>query len=149
MMRHAINWGPAGVGDTPIPGVGDFFLNPDSFPEFQDKADLDYISMSAVFTQGTAGGTSITVRLQTSFNGGLTWRDVACLQVLAVNADKACAIKKYIAAAVAAAASDGALAADTIVDGLFGDRWRLRVAIVGAYNADNKFRLNLVGLRSK
>lgn len=104
---------------------------------------FDYFSIQAFLQFGTAGGTSIDAFLQTTFDDGLTWQDVANLQVLAANVKRVAAVNKYIAAAAGLVASDGALAVNTVVNGLFGIKWRVKLVVVGAYHIDNIYRLHV------
>lgn len=90
-----------------------------------------------------AGGTSIKVYLQTSFDDGVTWWDVACHAFLVAALVKASALSNAVAAAVRTAAVDGTLADDTIFNGFFGLRWRLKVVTVGNYTGTSVFRVNI------
>lgn len=136
-----VAYGP--TSPTSIPAAGQLTFE-DEFLGFGQQ-EVDYITMQVFLDFVTAGGTSIDAFLQTSFDDGITWRDVANLQVLAADVVKVAAINKYIAAAVLTAASDGALAINTIVNGVFGSRWRVRLIIAGAYAADNIYRLHVSG----
>lgn len=82
-----------------------------------------------------SGGTSCDVYIQTSLDGGNSWIDIMQFHGLAAN--KTTVNKIDIATAVAAAyvPTDGSLTADTIKDGIFGDRVRAKAVIVGPYAA--------------
>lgn len=95
---------------------------------------IEYLTIQANLTY-TSGGTSIKVFLQTSFDGGTTWRDVACLAFLVASLNKLAAVNNEVAATVQAAISDKALADDTIVNGVMGGKWRLALVVVGTYVA--------------
>jgi hypothetical protein len=93
----------------------------------------DYIAIQSALTYGAAG-TSIKVFLQTTIDDGVTWRDVSCNAFLLVSANKLSVLNMFIAPATQSApASDGALADDTVVNGTMGDKWRLKIVIVGTY----------------
>lgn len=86
------------------------------------------------FTYGS-GGTSVDIYVQTSLDQGLTWVDVMDMQALLVTVRKVGAVNTYIAAAAPAAATDGSLAANTINNGILGDRIRVKMTVVGTYAA--------------
>src|SRR5215208_4353107 len=103
--------------------------------------EIDYIALQLVLGFTTAGGTTIKLYLQTSFDNGATWWDVICIFGGVATITKAAAIKRGIASAVRTAAVDGTLADDTIFDGFFGSKWRVKQVIAGAYAADNTFKI--------
>lgn len=78
------------------------------------------------------GGTSTKVFLQTSLDGGTTWIDVAQHAFLTTTASKVTGVKTAIARAVATP-TDGTLADDTVLDGLIGDRVRVKYIVAGTY----------------
>jgi len=95
----------------------------------------DYIALQAVFTYGS-GGTNATVYVQTSLDEGTIWIDVASFQFLLASATKISALSGAIApTAQAFAPTDGALAANTVVQGVFGDLWRTKLTTTGVYAA--------------
>jgi hypothetical protein len=82
----------------------------------------------------TAGTDSLTILVDTSFDGGATWLNVANLQVLGNGG----AVQKKVAtlapaAAVAATVTDATadLAANAVRPGVLGDQVRFRRAAVG------------------
>lgn len=85
-----------------------------------------------------SGGTSGKVFLQTSLDqadeGGVaggSWTDVACFAF--TTASEAWTFNLSAAAKAAFTPADGGLADDTIVDGILGDRWRLKIVTLGTY----------------
>lgn len=96
-------------------------------------------NVNALHVQGaltySSGGTTCKVYVQTSLDGGTTWIDVACLAFATATATKVSAVRTSIALAAATVPTDGTLADDTIVDGLYGDRVRVKVIVVGTYVA--------------
>jgi hypothetical protein len=140
MQLNVVQYG-TGRKDGVIPAAGTYTI---TVPfEAIGQEEISYIAMQAFLDFVGAGGTSIDAFLQTSIDNGAKWRDVMNLQVLAADVEKADAINKYIAATLVSAASDGALAANTKVNGLFGNKWRVKLIIVGAYAADNFYTLDL------
>jgi len=93
---------------------------------------LKYLSLQGTFAYGS-GGTTTKVYIQTTLDGGTTWRDIACLAFALASLKKFSAVSAAIALAAAQAVSDGALADDTILSGLFGDQWRAKYVVVGTY----------------
>ena len=93
---------------------------------------LLYLSAQATFAYGS-GGTTCKAFIQTSVDNGATWRDIACLAFTTASAKKTSAVSAFIALAAAVAVSDGALADDTIVNGLIGDLFRAKVVTTGTY----------------
>ena len=77
----------------------------------------------------TGGSPTLDVYVQKSLDGGATWQDVAAYRFTT-------AVKRLLALSQLApaptttqAASDGALASDTVVQGPFGDRLRVKYAV--------------------
>src|SRR5690349_21586759 len=86
-------------------------------------ADLD--GMTAVTLEFSliygSGGTSCFGVVQTSFDGGTTWRDIARADFTTAAAVKVCNLEGLLSKAVTVYA---ALNADTVNDGVLGDRLR-------------------------
>lgn len=81
----------------------------------------------------TSGGTTCKAFLQTSFDGGVTWCDIACMAFTTASLKKVGCISPVIAAAAPATPTDGTLADNTINNGLLGDRVRVKVISTGTY----------------
>lgn len=98
--------------------------------------DLDGLLAMAVqfrFVFGS-GGTSVKAYLQTSLDDGDTPVDIACVafgnassEVQAIN------LSSLTPKTTQVAPSDAALTDDTAVDGLLGDRFRVKIVVVGTY----------------
>ncbi len=102
-------------------------------------ADYDFLSaitsanIETLFTYGS-GGTSCKVYIQTSLDGGTTWFDIAQHAFTTASANKVSAITTNIApASQAFTPSDAALTDNTIIQGVLGDRYRLKIVSVGTY----------------
>lgn len=102
---------------TPIIGIG----------------GMDYLAVTGVFLYG-AGGTDAIARVQTSIDGGLSWIDIISLGFLTAASTKVSAVTTRIAPATQAAVyTDGSLAVNTIIQGVLGDRIRLKYVTTGTY----------------
>lgn len=80
-----------------------------------------------------SGGTSIKAYLQTSLDQGVTAIDVACFTFLTASAVKARNLSALTPKTTDVVPTDGALTDDTSVDGVLGDRFRLKIVSVGVY----------------
>lgn len=97
--------------------------------------DLDGMLAAAVqfrLAYGS-GGTSVKAYLQTSLDQGTTWVDVACFAATTVSAVKVYNLSALTPKTTAATPTDGSLTDDTSVDGILGDRLRVKVVSVGTY----------------
>lgn len=80
-----------------------------------------------------SGGTSIRAYLQTSIDQGTTWVDVACALFATASEVAIFNLSGLTPKTTQITPTDGALADDTCVDGVLGDRFRLKVVSVGTY----------------
>lgn len=80
-----------------------------------------------------AGGTSTKVFLQTSLDGGTTWVDIAQHAFLTTTANKVSAVKTNIAVTGGTTPTDGTLGDDALLDGILGDRIRVKYIVAGTY----------------
>jgi hypothetical protein len=95
--------------------------------------DASVLLMQAAFENGT-GGTTVKAYVQTSLDNGTTWHDVACFAFATTDVPKI--LHKVTAGATLTAATvptDGALADNTVKDGILGDQLRTKVVVVGTY----------------
>jgi hypothetical protein len=110
---------------------------------FRALEGLLYLGLQAKFTYGS-GGTTCKAYVQTSLDGGTTWRDVASFAFTTASAVKISAVNGSVAMAAAQGASDGALADDTILNGLLGDLWRVKVVSTGTYAGNTTIQVSAV-----
>ena len=100
--------------------------------------DLDgatAITLQARLIYGS-GGTSAKVYVQTSLDQGVSWIDVACFAFVGAGIPKVANLSGLTARPVLATMTDGALADDTVVDGILGDRLRARIITTGTYSGN-------------
>lgn len=108
--------------------------------------DVKHVCVQASFVRG-AGGTDVQTFIQTSLDGGLTWIDIMNLGFLVTTAVKVSAVHRDTALAAAITPGDGALAANSIVNGLLGDRLRVKAISTGTYTGVTTLRVFGVALR--
>jgi hypothetical protein len=100
--------------------------------------------VESVFTYA-ADGTTCKVYIQTSFDGGTTWVDVAQHAFTTSTASKLSAVNRGIApASQAATPTDGTLADNTILQGLLGDLLRVKVITTGTYSGTTHVAVHAV-----
>lgn len=110
-----------------------------------NAAPLSGLFLSSIiqfnFTYGS-GGTSGSFYAQTSFDGGVTWCDVANIGVTTASG-----IKIFNLSASAAAGpltpTDGSLTANTAVASFMGPIWRIKYTTVGTYAGSTSMRIDL------
>jgi hypothetical protein len=100
--------------------------------EFPVPCGAKTLAVLAKFVRA-AGGTTLDVFVQTSLDGGATWIDIMNLTFATTTASQLQAVKTDIAVAPTTVPADGALADDTILDGVLGDRVRVKQIVVGTY----------------
>lgn len=89
-------------------------------------------TISARLAYGS-GGTSVKAYVQTSLDQGTTWVDIACMTWTTSGSTKIVNLSGLTPKTTAATPTDGALSDDSAVDGILGDRLRLKVVSVGTY----------------
>lgn len=92
-------------------------------------AGMESVTIFADFEYGS-GGTSVLVYVQTSLNQSGDWIDIARIDFATADAQKTVNLSAAAAAAVAAVA---ALSNEGKVDGVLGDRLRVKVTTTGTY----------------
>lgn len=99
------------------------------------------LTLDATFTYGS-GGTSVRAYVQTSFDGGTSWMDVAALVFLLVNKRRLVNLRADSAVTTPATPTDGTLTDDTVVNGFLGEHWRVVVTSVGTYAGNTRLRID-------
>lgn len=90
------------------------------------------LTLQGNFTYGS-GGTTADAWVQTSFDGGATWTDIASFHFTTASARKVVNLSAATPVATQASPTDGALTANTAVDGLLGPLLRVKYASAGTY----------------
>jgi hypothetical protein len=90
---------------------------------------MSAVTLEAALAYGS-GGTTCAAVVQTSFDGGTTWRDVARFEFTTASAVKIANLQANGAKAIA---SYSALSTETVLDGVLGDRLRVVVTSTGTY----------------
>lgn len=90
------------------------------------------VALQINFTYGS-GGTSAKYYVQTSLDGGTTWVDIACFALTTSTARRVSVVHLATAVTANTTPSDGALTDNTILNGVIGDRFRVKRTTVGTY----------------
>jgi hypothetical protein len=94
-----------------------------------DLDGMTAVTLEASFQWGS-GGTSCSAVVQTSFDGGTIWRDIARFDFTTATAVKHCNLEGLLSKAVT---SYAVLASEGVYDGVLGDQLRAVVTSVGTY----------------
>lgn len=94
-------------------------------------AGVTYLLIQAVFAWGS-GGTTAKAYVQTSMDGTV-WNDIMSFAFTTAILTKQSAVTSAIALAAGVTPTDGSLADNTIVNGLLGDRLRIKYVTTGTY----------------
>ncbi len=108
--------------------------------------DVKHVGVQAVFVHA-AGGTDVQTFIQTSLDGGITFIDIMNLGFLVATATKVSAVHRDTALGPAITPGDGALTVNTILNGLLGDRLRVKVVSTGTYTGVTTLRVHGVAHR--
>lgn len=88
--------------------------------------------IKCTFTYGS-GGTSVDAYIQTSIDGGSTWMDVVHCSFTTSSLTNIYNLSSNTVHTTAVVPTDGALTANTSVDGIIGMMWRVKYVTVGTY----------------
>lgn len=114
-------------GDFPITTAGTVLSD-----VIEDLDGALAMTLSARLAYGS-GGTSVKAFVQSSLDNGATWFDVWCASFTTAGAHKVVNLSGLTPKTTAATPGDGALTDDTVVDGVLGDLFRVKVVTVGTY----------------
>jgi len=115
------------LGDIVIGAAGTYVGEP-----VTGLAGMTAVSTQLRFAYGS-GGTTARAWLQTSFDQGTTWVDIACSLFATASETNLWNLSGLAAVSSPAVPVDAALADDTAVQGLLGDRLRLKIVSTGTY----------------
>lgn len=101
------------------------------------------VAIQSVFTYGS-GGTTAKVWIQTSFDGGTTWCDVALHSVTTSSATAIWNVSALTTHTTAVTPTDGTLASATANDGLIGQFWRCKYTTTGTYAGNTTLRVDIM-----
>lgn len=101
-------------------------------PVVRLRGGLQVLALQTVFAYGS-GGTAVKAWVQTSLDGGATWIDIACFALTTSSARRVSVLHLATAVAANVTPADGALADNTILDGVLGDVVRVKYTTTGTY----------------
>lgn len=105
---------------------------------------MNSLAAEANFVYGSAG-TTVKAWLQTSLDGGDNWIDIANFAFTTTSARKVTALNATtVPAALPTTPTDGTAADDTEIDGILGDRLRVKLTTTGTYAGDTTLDINIV-----
>ncbi len=95
-------------------------------------AKAKFLAIECIFTYGSSG-TSAKVWVQTSFDGGVTWVDIANFAHATTSLSRAYNLCALTPITSVYTVTDGSLADNTCKDGLIGDQLRVKFTSTGTY----------------
>ena len=104
---------------------------------------MKHLAIQANFTYGS-GGTNAKVWVQTSFDGGTTWIDVACFLFTTSSKRALATVNAETSVTTLYTALDGTMTNDTVKDGLLGDRLRVKYTTTGTYTGATTLQVSIV-----
>lgn len=111
--------------------------------EFALPGGARALCLEAIFTYGS-GGTSAKAWVQTTLDGGTTWFDIASFAFTTSSAKKLSTVHLTTALTPATVPTDGTLTDDTILNGVLGNRLRIKFSSVGIYAGSTVLAINAV-----
>ncbi len=90
-----------------------------------------------------SSGTNARVFIQASADQSTTWFDVACV-LLGTASETVLRNLSGLTPTAAISPGDGELADDTVVDGIFGDRYRAKLVSNGTYSGQTTVSVRIV-----
>lgn len=115
-----------GSSDLNISAAGTFICDP-----ITNLIGMQSLTAFLRFAYGS-GGSAVKAFLQTSLDGGNSWMDIACLAYAQASRVHALNFSALTPKGLVVP-TDGAMADDTVLDGLLGDRVRLKAVVTGTY----------------
>lgn len=103
----------------------------------------DSIALQATFTYGS-GGTNATAYIQTTFDDGASWVDIASFQFTTSSATRLYNLVAETPKTTIVTPTDGSLTANTSVDGLIGTKLRTKYVTTGTYAGSTNLTVTAV-----
>lgn len=104
-----------------------------SKPLTVEPGDLRSLLFGALFTYGGSGGTSVDAYVQTTYNGGQSWFDIRNFHFVTTSLEQVVNHSFGDAVTTAITPGSGALANNTSIDGILGDKIRVLYKSAGTY----------------
>lgn len=95
------------------------------------------------FVYGT-GGTTFSVWVQTSIDGGTSWIDVCNMSGTTASKSRIQVVSTRTPITTPYTMTDGTLTADTVHDGIIGPIWRTKVTTTGTYATSTTLTVNVL-----
>ena len=111
--------------------------------QVQTPMGLESVTLQANFTYGS-GGTTATVWVQTSYDGGLTWNDIANFAFTTSSLRQVVNLSALTPVTTAYTPTDGTLASNTVKDGMLGHQYRTKTTSTGTYAGGTTLRVDLL-----
>ena len=108
----------------------------------------DNLTIQANFAYGS-GGTTATAYVQTSFDGGATWCDIANFAFTTSAAKKIYNLSRATPITSVAPPTDGSLSSNTCVDGLLGSQYRVKWTTTGTYAGATSLVIDIAAGRAR
>lgn len=103
----------------------------------------DTMAIQANFVGGT-GGSSLDAYVQTSFDGGTTWCDIAEFSFVNTAARKVYNLSRLTPITSIATPTDGSLSANTVNSGLLGSHYRAKWTSTGTYSGGTSLTIDIM-----
>jgi hypothetical protein len=104
------------------------------------------LAVEAVFTYGS-GGTTTDAYLQTSFDGGTTWFDIANFHFTTSSSSKLINLSSLTPVTSQVTPTSGSMTANTAQDGLVGSQLRVLYQSSGTYAGGTTLQVNVITSR--
>lgn len=139
-----ISPGVYSLGDVAITTAvsGSVITDADGEAYLEDLEGMLAATVQFKFAYGS-GGTSVKAYLQTTIDQGSAWVDVACATFTTSSATKVINLSGLTPKTTAVTPADGALTDDTCVDGILGDRWRVKITTTGTYGSSTSLSVRM------
>ena len=107
------------------------------------RSDVRSIGIHCNFDYGS-GGTTAKFWVQTSFDGGTTWVDIAAFAHTTSDLRRVVNLSSNTAVTTLYTATDGTLTDDTVKDGVIGGQIRVKYTTTGTYAGTTTINIYMV-----